>query len=105
MKVLMKEPGKAPRMMDIDGSLRTLQNLVGGNIEHVGLTSRCGLLCDENGKLYGREPNFFVARINDVIVGNAVFVGEDGEDFTDIKDEDAAVIFNWLDVLNRLEES
>lgn len=92
MKVVLKEPGEMPKLIEIDGKLETLQELVGGNIEHVGLTDRLGMLCNDEGKLKGEPYNFYLAAINDNIVGNAVFIGEDGEDFTDIDREDVKML-------------
>ena len=93
MKVIFKEPGKDARQTEIDGSLETLQGLVGG---HIGLSERLGILCDEEGKLKGYDPNFRLAAINDWIVGNAIFVGEEGEDFTDIHEDDANTVMLFL---------
>lgn len=102
MRVIVKDPGREARAIEIDGSLRSLQNLVGGNIEHIGLTDKLGILCDENGKMYGRELNFRVSAINDWIVGTAVFVGEDGEEFTSINEEDEKQVLAFLDLCPRI---
>ena len=96
MKVIFKEPGKDARRIVVDGSLKTFQDLVGGHIEHIGLSERLGILCDEEGKLKGYDPNFRLAAINDWIVGNAIFVGEGGEDFTDIHEDDAETVMLFL---------
>lgn len=96
MRVVYKRPGKTPKLLDIDGRLETLQSLVGGNIEPITMSGAGNVvcLCDENGKIYGRQPNFTLR--NDVIVGSAVFIGADGEDFTDIPEEDAVIIMALL---------
>lgn len=96
MRVLFKEPGKKARTLIVDGSLRALQNLVGGNIEHLKLSEGLGLLCDENGKIYDRPKNFYLPVLNDWIVGNAIFVGEDGEEFTDISRDHADLVNLFL---------
>lgn len=83
MKIIFKEPGRVPEIRDIDGSLETLQKLVGGNIEPITLNNGMVILCDEDGKLKGKEPNIYLERIKDTLVGNIIFLGEDGEEFAD----------------------
>lgn len=88
MRAIFKEPGKEPRSLFIPrGStqLHTLQEIVGGNLEHLVMTihrENVVLLFDEEGKLKGEEPNIILPW-NDVIVGPVIFVGTDQEDFTD----------------------
>lgn len=91
MRVLIKEPGLSPRIQEIDGSLSSLQRLVGGRIEHLGITSRCGMLVDEEGRLKGKDYNFTLNSRHS-IVGTAVFIGEAGEEFTDINESDEYVL-------------
>lgn len=83
MKIIFKEPYGVPQIRNIDGSLETLQKLVGGNIEPISLNNGMVILCDEEGKLKGKEPNIYLERIKDTLVGNVIFIGEDGEEFTD----------------------
>lgn len=92
MRVLYKEPGKAPEVKDIDNTLEALQGLVQGWIEHIELReNRLGLIINEEGRLHGMDVNFYMPRTG-TIVGPAVFVGESGEEFTDILHEDAEVL-------------
>ena len=92
MRVVYKMPGEKPEVRDIGNELEDLQELVQGWIEHVTLKEGLGLIINEEGKLHGMMPNFFLPRIEDMIVGPAVFVGEAGGDFTDIAEEDADLI-------------
>ena len=102
MRILLKEPKQPLRSLVIDGSLKTLQDLVGGNIEPITLNGRTVLLVNEEGKLNGLEPNFFLAARNDMIVGTALFVGVKGEEFTDISAEDANTIGTFMTYLINL---
>ena len=99
MRILLKEPKQPLRSLVIDGSLKTLQDLVGGNIEPITLNGRSVLLVNEEGKLNGLEPNFFLPARNDMIVGTALFVGTQGEEFTDISQEDADTIGTFMTYL------
>lgn len=92
MRVLMKEPGKDPRTMIIPNDLGTLQQLVDGYIETHTLTDGLVMIVNEEGKLKGLEPNFYVDRLKDTILGTAIFCGEDGEEFTDIDEYDLTVL-------------
>ena len=67
--VLKVEPGKTPEVVTLKNELETLQQAVDGLIEFLPLDSSKGidLMCNEEGKLIGLEPNRRVG--NDVIVG------------------------------------
>ena len=84
IKVLIKEPGKEPERAVIPNKLRSLQKIVGGYIEAVTMNDDVVMLINEAGKILGLEENFLISRpFRDVIVGTAVFLGVDGDDFTD----------------------
>lgn len=58
MKILLIEPEKAPREMKIDGSLKSMQGIVGGMIEAVyPFEEEIALVCNEEGKLLGLPLN------------------------------------------------
>lgn len=82
LKVVVKYPGRMPQEIEIENSLRSLQSLVGGYIEHVNVNERIGMIINEEGKLRGMMENFPFR--GDTIVGPAVFVGYSGEDFADV---------------------
>lgn len=92
MKVLYKLPGFPPKVRDVDNDLKTFQQMVGGNIEAVGIGDDITVLCNEEGKFLSLPPNFYVERIDDMIVGPAVFVRTEGEDFIDMNEND----INWI---------
>ena len=85
MRAIIKEVGKFPQIKEIENTLDTLKELVGGYIEVLRLDDDILLICNEEGKLQGLPPNFAMG--NDVIVGTVVFVSFDGkEDFTSLND-------------------
>ena len=92
MRVLVKNPGKDPQTMVITNNLHLLQQLVDGPIEVHTLTDGLVMIVNEEGKLKGLEPNFYVDRLKDTILGTAIFCGEEGEDLTDISDYDLTVL-------------
>lgn len=79
MRILFKEPGKDPRQMQIPNTLSVLQQLVDGYIETLTVADDVVLIFNEEGKLRGFEPNFFVGAIQDVIVGPVIVAGRDEE--------------------------
>lgn len=82
--VIRKQPG-APYYYDIlPNTLEALQEAVGGYIEPViihGATADIVIICDEEGRLKGYEPNCIIAGIG--FVGPIVIAGTCGEDFAD----------------------
>lgn len=86
MRILYKQPGEDPRSMVIPNELKVMQQLVGGHIETLRISDNEILVMNEEGKLLGLEA------IVDTIVGPVLVVGEDGEDFASLPDDEAAEI-------------
>lgn len=89
MNVLIVEPGKHPRLADIDDSLESLQKTVGGYIEAIyPFEDEIALICDEESKLKSdTEWNRLLPETGDVIKGTFIIAGLGDEDFTDITPE------------------
>ena len=92
MRILYKQPGEDPRSMVIPNELGVMQQLVGGHIETLRISDNVILVMNEEGKLLGLESNFYLGAIGDTIVGPVLVVGEDGEDFASLPDDEAAEI-------------
>ena len=95
MKAFKIEPGRAPERIDIDNTLEALQNALGGYIEVIYPDERrpVGLICNEEGKCCGLELNralYQNGKPYDIIAGTFLVVGLSAEDFTDLREEDAA---------------
>lgn len=81
--VLMVEPGKEPIVTTIGNDLDSLQRAVSigagyqGLIEIIGIDDNVCILCNEEGKLIGLEPNrrFY----NDILCGVFYVIGVDDE--------------------------
>jgi len=81
--VLMVEPGKTPVVTTIKNDLDSLQKAVSigadhqGLIEIIGIDDNVCILCNEEGKIIGLEPNrrFY----NDILCGVFYITGEDDE--------------------------
>jgi len=68
-KILLFPVNADPKVMDIAGGLKPMQDLVGGYIENVTLEDGVGLICNEEGKLSNLPLNRPVPELNDVIRG------------------------------------
>lgn len=89
MKVLMVEPGKTPYETELDGSLRAMQEAVGGGIEAVfPYEDPVGLVCNNEGEENALPENRALyddgGEIRDIIRGNFILVGLKDEEFTDL---------------------
>lgn len=83
IKVIIKRPDEEfGHVCNISNSLENLQKTVGGYIEAVTLTDGIVILCNEEGKLKGLEPNFHLPY--DTMVGTVIICGTDGDEFGDI---------------------
>ena len=95
MKVLMIEPGKKPRKAEIDGSLEGMQKVVGGYIQAIyPFEDPVALICNEEGKLWGLEPNIFLISGTNVdeVVGPILIVKDAGEEFGELTEEEANTV-------------
>lgn len=75
----MVEPHKAPFEMTVADQLSDLQETVGGLIEIVDNGDGTLIVCNEESKLNGMDGNRRLE--GDVIAGPFFIVGEQGEDF------------------------
>ena len=58
ISVLLVNPGESPKMVEIDDTLEAEQKLVGGLIEqYMPFEDDVAIICNEEGKLNGMEPN------------------------------------------------
>jgi uncharacterized protein YuzE len=71
MKVLVKRPFENFEIVEIKGELEEYQKIVGGYIETYRIDDEYLLICNEEGKLIGLEPNMRYR--GDVIVGPIIF--------------------------------
>ena len=89
---LLVLPREDPVPVSIDNDLKMIQSLVGGYIRCVSYLGQNDwtMLCDEDGKLKGLEPNFWYQ--GDIIVGPALFVGIKEDDFDSLSETNADII-------------
>ena len=86
MRAYRKRPGERPEAIEIPKTLKALQREVGGYIEPFRPPYLDGaIIVNEEGKIRGLPFNFIVwGPVGvDRIVGTAVFVGVDRDEFTD----------------------
>lgn len=83
IRVLVKEPGKAPEERKIESTLKAFQTIVGGHVEGVCIYDDVCCYINDEGKLKNLEPNFVLpirrASGYDVVCGPAVFFRVDLE--------------------------
>lgn len=85
---------------EIENSLEAKQKYVKGLIQVVSLNSQIDIICNDEGKLIGLEPNraFMDGEdILDIFVGDILACCHDAEgNFTSIKEEDIPIIESML---------
>ena len=94
MTAIIKNPGQPAFIRQIDNELSALQDLVGGYIQTVYLPHGVIMIVNEEGKLMNLKPNFRFG--NDLIVGTAVFVSTDGEEFTGLSERQENYIWRMM---------
>lgn len=80
ISVLLVEPNKYPKMIEIDDTLEVMQTVVGGDIEeYMPFEDEVAIICNEEGKITGMAPNRAVYEENsremlDIICGKFFIV-------------------------------
>lgn len=84
MKILLFEPYKRPRKVEIPHTLRSMQETVGGDIQAIyPWDDPVALVCDDEGLLKDSEFNRYI-HPNILIFGTFFLCGIGEEDFTDL---------------------
>ena len=93
IKVLKVEPKKLPEVCELENELEALQKAVSIGADYTGLieilyvNERICILCNEEGKLIGLEPNRRIR--NDILCGVFYVTGQDREgNLTSLSDDE-----------------
>lgn len=94
MRVVVVNPLERPYIANVDNTLESLQEAVGGYIEVVPIyTDTVTIVCNENGKIENLTPNRAIRDKNgdimDVLCGTFLVCGMGEEDFCDLTAEQA----------------
>lgn len=82
IKAIIKKPeDEFGRLVEIENELEVFQSIVGGYIETTGYKNLV-IICNEEGKLRGLQPNIVLGR--DFLVGTIIVCGASGDEFSDI---------------------
>ena len=95
MRVLVVEPGKRPAEREIDGSLESMQAIVGGTIQAIYPFEddvHVALICNDEAKLTFLPMNRILWERNDVICGTFLLCRAlpNEENFSSLTDEELA---------------
>lgn len=100
IKVIVIEAGEtAIKVIEkFDHSLENMQKLVGGWLEAVRVTDSITLWMNEEGKLQGLPPNFYLTDANgqplDIVVGDVLIAGTKNHDTVSLTDAEIAEVQN-----------
>lgn len=89
MKAVVKKVGQIGEVVEVENTLDTWQGIVGGWIQTFPLTSDMLIICNEEGKLKGLEPNveIVVGQHPELIVGDFAIVKHGYDDFEGLSNE------------------
>ena len=90
MKVVVKEPRKPAAVRVIDGSLESMQNIVGGFIRPIYIDRHVACICNEEGIVRDLPYNFSLPP--HFIYGTAFFCGVDGAEMVGLDE-------GWIDTI------
>lgn len=92
MTVLAVLPGKAPERMELDGSLESMQEFMGGTIQALyPFSDPVAIVCNDDGKLIGLEHNRALrdddGNVYDILCGPFFICGLGEEDFASLPED------------------
>lgn len=82
MKAIRKKPGCEPELVEVENTLKALQQKVGGYIETVTIASDAVVICNEEGRLCGLPYNCRFVGVD--FVGTILVVGRNKDEFCDV---------------------
>lgn len=82
IKCIIKNPGEAPKMAEIENMLKSFQSAVGGYIETFTILEDMVIICNEEGRLKNLPYNCKICGVD--FVGPIIFCGVEGENFSDV---------------------
>lgn len=85
MRIVVKNVGEIPKVVEVENTLETYQNIVGGYIETYPFVEGMLIIFNEEGKLMGLKPNMVIN--GETIVGNIAIVSHGEEDFEGLSEE------------------
>lgn len=97
IKGITMRVNEQPQVEEIENDLRAFQRYVGGYIQTIKISDDVVMIVNEEGNLMRLAPNFLCDTIHDVIVGNVIFVGTDGESFTTLTQEQAIKVVDYIE--------
>ena len=91
MKVLLVKPCQRPTVIEIDGTLESMQALVGGTIQALYLVDdTAAIICNDEGKLGGLEYNRALrdakAAVYDIICGPFFICGLGEQEYVSLSE-------------------
>lgn len=82
IRIFIKRPDVAVEAIEVPNTLEALQELVGGYIESITMSKRLTAIVNEEGVLKNLPFNMCLG--GHWLHGNILFVGIDGDEFTDV---------------------
>lgn len=112
IKVLLVEPMKMPRLIEVERSLESLHELVGGYLQAVyPWETNAALVCYDEGKFKGYPPNRALVDENgepyDIVVGSFFICGISEDNFASLDEEQVEMfteMFRWPELFYSTEE-
>ena len=107
IKVVVKKVDEKPQEQKILNKLEEFQRIVDGRIDVMLFPNNVIMIINDEGK-FTQAPNFELARntlesvhLVDMVFGDVIFVGDQGEDFTSLTDDQIHTVFNSFGLFNK----
>ena len=98
IKIIIVEPGRQPKAVEVDNQLYVFQKIVGGYIETLSLAPNNIIVCDEEGKLKGYPTNRYVGKYRDVICGTFFVTKSEDSEFVSFTQEEIDELLKLYDL-------
>lgn len=81
IRIMIKEPGKEPRVEEVEDELKTFQKIVGGYIELIAMpgAENIDIYANDEAMLNHEPGNIWIAGTGDCVKGTCYMVGSDLE--------------------------
>ena len=102
LRCILVKVFEQPKVIEIEHTLSTLQNYVGGLIDIVEIEEDVDIIINDEGKLLGLSPNLVLYEFGDIIVGDFLVVGQENGETISLSEEKIEKYMKRFDLKRRL---
>lgn len=98
IEIIVKMPFEDAKEAEIRDDYHVYHDFVGGNIEMIAFPGLkdVSIILNEEGKIFGMEPNIYAPEYMDLLVGPVMFAGTEGESMRSLTENEKQAVNAYI---------